>query len=294
MRLFLLATLTMIAFAANSVLTRLALALAGHGPGMGQGPDIGPAEFAVLRLASGAVMLGVLVHLRRAPLGLAAPGRIAGVLSLAVYVLGFSFAYLTLPAGLGALILFGMVQITMFAGAALGRETMPPRRWAGAALAFAGLVWLLWPTGVGAPPAAGALMMAAAGAGWGIYSLKGRGARDPQAATAANFLLATPIAFVALPFVPGPLHVSAEGAVLAILSGAVTSGLGYALWYAVLPRLAASSAAVAQLTVPLIAMAGGALFLAEPLTHRFAVSAALVIAGVLISLSRPRARARRA
>lgn len=278
MRLFLLVALTMIAFAANSVLTRLALS----------GGGIGPAEFALVRLASGALALVALVRLRQAPLGLCAPGRATGVLSLAVYMMGFSFAYLSLPAGLGALILFGAVQITMFAGAVLAREPVPAQRWLGAAVAFAGLVWLLWPEGAGAPPFVGSALMAAAGAGWGVYSLNGRGTRDPQAATAANFLLATPIALILLPMAPGPVHAGAEGLALAVTSGVVTSGLGYTLWYAVLPRIPASAAAVAQLTVPLIAMAGGALFLAERLTPRFAVSAALVLGGVGLSLIRRR------
>lgn len=273
MRLFLLVALTMIAFAANSVLTRLALATAA----------IGPTEFAVVRLGSGAAALVALVYLRGASLGLGAPGRAVGVLSLAVYMMGFSFAYLSLPAGIGALILFGAVQITMFAGALLRHEPVPARRWAGAVVAFAGLVWLLWPEGGGAPAPLGAALMAAAGAGWGVYSLNGRGGRDPQAATAANFLLATPIAVILLPMA-GPIHAGAVGLALAVVSGVVTSGLGYALWYAVLPRISASAAAVAQLTVPLIAMAGGAVVLGEALTPRFAVSAALVLGGVGLSL----------
>ncbi|MFC2970098.1 DMT family transporter [Acidimangrovimonas pyrenivorans] len=276
MRLLVLTTLTMIAFAANSVLNRLALA----------DGAIGPSAFAALRLGSGAVALAALVALRGRRLPLAESGRWAAVAALAVYVLGFSYAYLSLDAGIGALILFGAVQITMFAGAVLAREPVPPRRWAGAALAFAGLAWLFWPGGHDAPAPLGAALMAAAGVGWGLYSLRGRGASDSLAATAANFALAVPLGLAALLLVPDGAPLTAPGIGLALTSGVVTSGLGYALWYRVLPELPATIAAVAQLTVPLIAMAGGALFLGETLTLRFTGAALLVLGGIGLSLLR--------
>lgn len=278
MRLFLLTLLTMLAFAANSVLNRAAV-----GPGL-----IGPVDFAVVRLLAGAGMLGVLLVLRRAA-GRGAwagwPGRVVGALSLLVYLFGFSLAYGALDAGTGALILFGMVQITMFAGALLRREAVPGRRWVGAGMAFAGLVYLLAP---GAGPSGHlvpAALMAAAGVGWGIYSLSARGARDPLGATGWNFILAVPVALVLWAVVP---HGGAEttGIVLAVVSGAVTSGMGYALWYTVLPVLGASRGAVAQLTVPVFAVAGGMAFLGEALTLRFAVAAMLVIGGVGWALRR--------
>jgi drug/metabolite transporter (DMT)-like permease len=200
-------------------------------------------------------------------------------------MLGFSFAYLTLDAGLGALILFAGVQVTMFAGAALGGEPIPPRRWAGAGVAFAGLAWLLWPQGAGAPDPAGAALMAAAALGWGVYSLAGRGTADPLAATAANFVVALPAALVALALAADFGDATATGVGAALVSGAVTSGLGYALWYGVLPRLGASRAAVAQLTVPVIAIAGGVMFLGEAPTLRMLLAGAVVLGGVALSLA---------
>lgn len=265
MRLFLLTALVMVAFAANSVLNRMAV---------GAG-DSGAVEFALIRLAAGAVVLMALVALRGRGWRGATVGGVAG---LSVYLFGFSLAYGHLDAGTGALVLFGVVQVTMFAGAILSGEVVPGRRWAGAGLALAGLAVLVAPAGGGW---AGFAAMAAAGAGWGIYSLAGRGARDALAATAGNFALALiPAAGVALVAGVEFGAVTARGVVLAVLSGAVTSGLGYALWYAVLPALGAGRAGVAQLTVPLIAAAGGALLIGEAVGWRFALAALLVLGGV--------------
>lgn len=271
LRLFLLTALVMTAFAANSVLNRMAV-----GPGL-----IDPFAFATVRVAAGAAVLAALAALRGG-WRIAGPGRAPGVIGLSLYLVGFSAAYLALDAGTGALILFGTVQVTMFAGAIVAREVVPPRRWAGAALAGAGLATLLVP-GIGAvPPAGAAAAMVAAGLGWGIYSLAGRGAGDPLGATAANFLLSVPVVAGLMVLLPGAGLAAATGAGLglAALSGAVTSGLGYALWYTVLPALGAARGAVAQLTVPVIAAAGGAALLAEPLGLRFALAAALVLGGV--------------
>ncbi len=277
MRLFLLTALTMIAFAANSVLNRMALA---------QG-TIDAASFGTIRLIAGAAMLGALCMILRGELRLRGPARAAGVLSLLLYMYGFSAAYDALDAGLGALILFGVVQITMFAGSLIARDALPPRRWIGAALAFSGLVWLLWP---GAGPQVSVvhgLFMAGAGIGWGVYSLAGRRSTDALQGTAANFILAAPLGVLiglALPVGDGGTIIGTEGIALAILSGAVTSGLGYALWYHVLPGLASSVAAVAQLTVPVIAMAGGMIFLGEALSLQFVLASVLVLGGVAISV----------
>ena len=277
MRLFFLTALTMTAFAANSVLNRMALA----------GGTIDAVTFGSVRLLAGAVMLGALCVLLRGGIRLRGPGRLAGVLSLLVYIYGFSGAYRGLDAGLGALILFGVVQITMFAGGIIAGETMPVRRWLGAGLAIGGLAWLLWP---GAGPQVSVLhgfLMAAAGVGWGIYSLTGRRVGDALMATAANFIWAVPLGValgLVLPAGPQGMIVGADGVVLAILSGAVTSGLGYALWYMVLPRLPASVAAVAQLTVPVIAMGGGMVFLAESLSLQFIAASVVVLGGVAISV----------
>lgn len=270
MRLFLLTALTMLAFAANSVLNRWAV-----GPG-----HIGAVEFAVIRLVSGAAMLAALVLWQRG--GLAWPGkrgRVAGVLGLSAYLTGFSLAYRGLDAGTGALVLFGTVQVTMFAGALLSREAVPVRRWLGAGLALGGLSLIAAPGAVALLPL---LLMAAAGVGWGVYSLAGRGAVDPLAATAWNFLLSVPLV-LPLGLLAGPVAPDGAGIALAVISGAVTSGLGYALWYAVLPQLGAARAAVAQLTVPMIAALGGAVLLAEAPGLRFWGAAALVLGGVALA-----------
>ncbi|MDU8909663.1 DMT family transporter [Aestuariicoccus sp. MJ-SS9] len=274
MRLFLLTALTMVAFAANSILNRMALA--------GGGMDA--LVFGAVRLVAGAAMLAALVVIARGGLRLGGPARVAGVGGLLAYIFAFSWAYLRLDAGVGALILFGVVQITMFAGGLLGGERPPVLRWLGAALAFGGLVWLLWPRAGVQISVPHGLAMAIAGVGWGVYSLAGRRASDPLMATAANFVFAAPVGLVlGLALMPGAAW-DAAGLALAVLSGAVTSGLGYALWYSVLPKLAASSAAVAQLTVPVIAMAGGMLFLSEALTLDFVLAAVLVLGGVGLSV----------
>jgi drug/metabolite transporter (DMT)-like permease len=277
MRLLLLTALVMVAFAANSVLNRLALA----------DGQIGPLVFAFYRVGSGAAVLALLVLVRDRRFSLAGPYRAAGVLSLTLYMVAFSTAYVALDAGVGALILFGGVQVTMFAGAVLAREPVPALRWAGAGLAFAGLVWLLWPDGAVRVPVLHALIMVAAALGWGIYSLAGRKSGEPLRATAANFVLAVPICWLVLalaPVSPDAVPPTARGIGLAVVSGVVTSALGYALWYTVLPKLQASVAAVAQLTVPVIAMAGGMVVLGEVLTPGFLVASALVLGGVGLSV----------
>lgn len=281
MRLFFLTALTMAAFAANSVLNRLAVA----------GGEIAPLPFAMVRLLAGAAMLGALILGRRGLRGGALwPGdaarRVAGAVTLLLYLFGFSLAYRALDAGVGALILFGTVQVTMFAGALLRGEPVPGRRWAGAGLAFGGLAWLFAPGGGAAVSLSHAGLMGLAGLGWGLYSLAARGARDPLAATAWNFLLALPVGLSVGAMLAGEgtgAGATAAGIGLAVLSGAVTSGLGYALWYAILPGLGAARAAVAQLTVPVIATAGGLMFLGEPVTARLAVAALLVLGGVALA-----------
>jgi len=281
MRLMLLTTIAMIAFAANSVLNRLAV-----GGGM-----IGAIDFALLRLAAGAMMLVALVMLRyRWRGGVLWPGgagRLVGVAGLLLYLFGFSLAYLQLDAGVGALILFGVVQITMFAGALWSREPVPLRRWLGAGLAFGGMVLLVAPGGARADLWHGGVM-ALAGFGWGIYSLAGRSKGDALAATAANFALALPVAAVLVWLLPGSgVAASASGLGLAVISGAVTSGVGYALWYALVPQLGAARAAVAQLTAPVLAALMGLVALGEGISLRFVAAAALVLGGVaLASLTR--------
>ncbi|MEL6736197.1 MAG: DMT family transporter [Pseudomonadota bacterium] len=270
LRLSLLLTLTMAAFAANSLLNRAALVDVG----------MGPASFAAVRLFSGAVVLAALVAWRGG--GWGRPNWMQAV-SLAVYALGFSFASVALDAGLGALLLFGGVQVTMFAGSAVLGEAIPMRRWLGAVIAFLGLVWLLWPQGASAPAVGPSILMLAAALGWGVYSLIGRGVPDPLGATAWAFLLAAPFGGLAFAVLPDAITVS--GVALACVSGGITSALGYALWYHLLPSLGAARAAIAQLTVPLIAIAGGVLLLGELVTLRMVVAGVLVIAGVWLGLS---------
>ena len=283
MRVALLTGLTMLAFAANSILNRMALA----------GGDIDALGFVVLRLLSGAAMLLLLTAAQRRPLPLFRVDRIVGALSLCLYLLGFSIAYLRLDAGLGALILFWSVQITMFAGAILGGEPVPPARWLGAAVAMGGLGWLVWPVGAVAVPVLGSGFMAAAGVGWGIYSLAGRRAGDPLAATAANFLWAVPVCLIfplALPVQMEPVEITPRGIVLACLSGAVTSGLGYALWYSLLPQLRATVAGLVQLSAPVIAIVGGVVLLGEALSLRLLLAAGIVLGGIAIGVLAPQRR----
>lgn len=273
MRLFFLVALTMCAFAANSVLTRVGVAHFG----------MEPVGFAVWRVAAGALTLAALVKVRGgAPMaGLLARWR--GALALAVYMLGFSWAYLTLGAGLGALILFGALQIMMFGWAVWRGQVIPQMRWIGAIFAMIGLVVLLWPTESFAVPFGGTLLMIIATIGWAAYTILGQGARDPLAATAGNFLLCLPLVLLAMLLNGASGSVSLGGIGAAIVAGAVTSGLGYALWYRVLPQLPTTMAAVAQLSVPVIAVIGGVIFLDEPLTLRMTIAGALVLGGIALS-----------
>lgn len=272
--MFLIA-LTMCAFAANSVLNRLGVARFGTDP----------MTFAAIRVTAGAATLVALVWLRGhtlPPLWIWA--RAGGAISLAIYLIGFSLAYATLDTGLGALILFGGVQLTMFAWSLASGTVIPARRSIGAGVALTGLAVLVWPTGAVRADLTGATLMAAAAFGWGCYSMLGARVSDPLGATAANFLLALPLlALAALWHFTLP---SVTGVALAIVSGAVTSGLGYALWYRVLASIDTSIAAVAQLSVPIIAALGGVVVLGEDFTWRFAIATALVLGGILISLRR--------
>lgn len=272
MRLFILTAIAMIAFAANSVLTRVALLDGATDPLM----------FAAIRVMAGVVVLWVLIARRGTRVQVISRATLIGAVSLALYMLGFSLAYRTLDAGLGALILFGGVQVTMFAGAIIGGASVPLLRWIGAAVALAGLCVLFWPSGGTAINFWGGAWMVAAALGWGIYSLNGRAATDPLGATAANFLFALP--FVAVPLVWQSAGATGYGVILAGISGGITSGMGYALWYEVMPTLGATRAAVAQLSVPIIAIAAGVLLLAEPVTARLGLAGVLVIGGIAISL----------
>lgn len=274
MRLFALVALTMFAFAANSLLNRIGVAQ--------QGMD--PMDFATVRTGAGAAMLWLLVLMRKAPSpAVLSIGRFAGAAALTVYMIGFSWAYITLNAGLGALILFGVLQIVIFGWAVIEGRYIPLLQWIGALIALLGLCVLLWPTGDQPVPLGGAISMTIAGAAWAAYTLLGRAERDPLGATASNFLLCLPLVAVAMVWT-GIGDMPFSGVITAIIAGAITSGLGYALWYRALPSLPTTVAGIAQLSVPVIAVAAGVAFLNEPLTLRLLLAGGLVLGGIGVSL----------
>lgn len=273
MQLAFLTSLTMIAFAANSVFARLALA----------DGAIDPASYSLLRLASGALMLGLLVFRSGIVSAVTRHGSLPSAVALFVYAAGFSYAYLALDTGTGALILFACVQATMIGWSVLNGDRPSLMEWTGLIIAFAAFVGLVSP-GVTAPDPLGTVLMVAAGIAWGVYSLRGKGLEDPLMSTAGNFILSVPMAIVLLTISLGNLTITTLGAVMAILSGAITSALGYALWYRCLRQLTATRAAVVQLTVPAIATLGGIAFSAEVLTWRLAIFSVLILGGVAITI----------
>jgi drug/metabolite transporter (DMT)-like permease len=268
MRLWLLVAAAMLAFAGNSVLCRLALRDGG----------IDAASFTTLRLVSGAVVLWLIVRLRD---GARAGGDMWSAFALFAYAAGFSFAYVTLPTGTGALLLFGAVQATMIGRGLLAGERLSPLQWCGLALALGGLTGLLLP-GVSAPPVSGALLMVVAGIAWGAYSLRGRGAGDAIAKTAGNFLRAVPFALVLSAVMLRDARVDAAGIACAVASGALTSGIGYAIWYTALPHLRAASAATVQLSVPALAAIVGIVLLGELPTWRLALATLAILGGIAL------------
>ena len=259
----------MLAFAANSLLCRMAL----------QRTGIDPASFTAVRLVAGAAVLALLVGPRkRAP---ERAGSWVSALALFVYAAAFSFAYASLPAGTGALLLFGAVQVTMIGRGLWRGERLGPRQQLGLLVALAGLVVLVWP-GLAAPPLGGALLMIGAGIAWGVYSLRGAGSADPLRATASNFLRAVPMSLALSGFMIRRATPDAVGLACAVASGALASGLGYAVWYTVLRQLRSTSAATVQLSVPVIAALGGVLWLGEPLSMRLILASAAVLGGVAV------------
>jgi drug/metabolite transporter (DMT)-like permease len=269
----------LVAFAANSLLCRWAL---------GQ-HHIDAASFSTVRVIAGAVTLGVILMSRnRGALPRLAPDW-RSVAALCVYMLGFSFAYLSLTAGTGALILFGCVQLTMFIVSLRGGESFAPLSWGGLALAFAGLIYLVSP-GLSAPDPLGAVLMGAAGVAWGFYSLLGRGAKDPLIATATNFAFSVPVVVGMSIVALAQIHLSQTGLVLAVGSGAIASGCGYVIWYAALRGLSGTRAAVVQLAVPVVAAIAGVVFLGEHVTTRLVIASAATLGGVAIVLAQRAAR----
>lgn len=265
----LLTLLALIALSGNSVLARLALA----------GSDLDAAGFTAIRLLSGALCLALIIGLRRSPSTQRIRGSWSSALALFVYALTFSYAYLSLATGTGALILFGFVQLTMILIGWLTGQRLSIQEGLGMLLAFAGLTYLMLPR-TGTPSLTGFVLMAIAGIAWGIYTLRGRGSQDAVADTAWNFIRTVPMTAALLLATLSALQWDTYGALMAMLSGALTSGLGYALWYTVLRSLTMTQAAVLQLSVPLLAAFGGILFAAEPITQTFMIASALILGGI--------------
>lgn len=273
-RLMLLTALALFAFAGNSLLCRAAL----------QHTPIDAASFTTIRLISGALTLWLLVQLTRR--GVTGRGSWPSALALFAYAAAFSFAYVSLPAGTGALLLFGAVQTGMIGWGLVKGERFKVLQWTGLVLALAGLVGLLLP-GLSAPPLGAALLMITAGLAWAVYSLRGMGAGDALRVTAGNFVRTVPVALVMSLLFMGSAQVDTAGVLYAVASGAITSGIGYAIWYTALPHLKATSAATLQLSVPVIAAVGGILWLGEPLTLRLLLASLAILGGIALVIRRP-------
>ncbi len=273
LRIGILSVTALMAFASNSIICRFAL----------RDGAIDASSFSVIRLLSGAVALWVILVLsgyRKKP---EYDGSWTSAAMLFLYAFAFSFAYIELNAGIGALILFGAVQITMIFTGTIKGERPHPLQWGGLILALGGLVYLVSP-GLTSPPINSSLLMAAAGIAWGVYSLRGRGNKHPVAVTTDNFIRTIPFVFIAgLIFFP-QLHLTTSGFVWAVISGALTSGIGYIIWYAALRGLTSIRAAIIQLSVPVIAAFGGVMLLSESITFRLILSAILTLGGVAVAI----------
>jgi drug/metabolite transporter (DMT)-like permease len=269
MRIFVVTFLAMLAFAGNSLLCRMAL----------RHTSLDAASFTTIRLISGALALWMVVQAtRRSHTG---DGNWLSATALFVYASAFSFAYTTLPAATGALLLFGAVQATMIGVGIWNGERLRGAQIVGVAFAIAGLLALLMP-GLSAPPLRGSILMLTAGVSWGTYSVRGRGAGDPTRVTAGNFLRAVPIAIALNLLMRDSTSLDGAGMCYAVLSGALTSGLGYAIWYTALPALRTMSAATVQLSVPALAALGGVLMLGEDLTLRLVGASVAIIGGIAL------------
>jgi drug/metabolite transporter (DMT)-like permease len=268
-RIIALTSLAMIAFAANSLLCRAAL----------KHTSIDAASFTTIRLTSGALMLWLLARARRGTH--TGGGNWLSAFALFAYAAGFSFAYVSLPVAPGALLLFGAVQATMIGHGVWAGERLLRLQLVGLLLAFGGLVGLLLP-GLSAPPLYGSVLMLGAGVAWGVYSLRGKGAADPTKVTAGNFLRAVPIAAALCVLMLNGTSLDNAGFWYAVSSGALASGIGYAIWYAALPALKATNAATVQLSVPVIAALGGIVFLGEPMTLRLVLASVAILGGIAL------------
>jgi drug/metabolite transporter (DMT)-like permease len=270
-----LTSLAMIAFAGNSLLCRAAL----------KHTAIDPATFTSIRMLSGAIALWLIVSLRSG--SRLQRGNWLSALALFAYAAAFSFAYVDLSAGMGALLLFGAVQATMILFGLWKGERLSGWQGIGLAAALGGLVALVLP-GLSAPPVSSAVLMVGAGVAWGVYSLRGKGAGDPLATTAGNFLRAVPFAAGLSLLLLSLARADVQGVMYAIASGALTSGVGYAIWYAALRGLTATGAATVQLSVPVIAAIGGVMLLSEPITLRLLGASAAILGGIALVTARPK------
>jgi drug/metabolite transporter (DMT)-like permease len=271
MRVVILTLLAMVAFASNSLLCRLAL----------RQTTIDAASFTLIRLLSGVIALWLIVITRKP--GRPTAGNWTSALALFAYAAAFSFAYISLSVGTGALLLFGMVQATMIFWGLRKGERLNARQWFGLAIALGGLVALVFP-GLSAPPIGGALLMTGAGIAWGIYSLRGKGAGDPTSVTAGNFWRSVVFAAVLSMALLRWTNLDPAGIRYAIVSGAIASGVGYVIWYSALPGLKATTAATVQLSVPALAAVGGILFLSESITLRLLLASLLILGGIGLAI----------
>jgi drug/metabolite transporter (DMT)-like permease len=299
-RVFILTLLAMIAFASNSLLCRAAL----------KESSLDPATFTFVRIFSGAAALWLIMKVRRRMIAdtMASPsaeglfsselimrrspfryGNWISAVALFAYAAGFSFAYISLSAGTGALLLFGAVQATMILWGLHEGERLNTIQIVGFIVAITGLVMLLFP-GLSAPPLAGSILMLGAGIAWGVYSLRGRGERNPASVTTGNFVRAVPFAAAVSIIFISRAHLDTAGIIYAITSGAITSGLGYVIWYSALPGLEAARAATVQLSVPVLAATGGILLLGEPITTRYILASAAVLGGIALVVVTPHSK----
>jgi drug/metabolite transporter (DMT)-like permease len=269
-RIFLLTLIAMIAFASNSLLCRAALKQA----------SIDAGSFTFVRIFSGALALWVVLKTRRR-VNWTAAGNWSSALALYMYAAAFSFAYISLSAGTGALLLFGAVQATMIFWGLHKGERLRAIQSFGLIAAISGLVVLVFP-GLSAPPLIGSILMVAAGIAWGIFSLHGKGEKNPASATAGNFLRAVPFALAVSALTIPWMRLDSLGLIYAVISGAITSGLGYVIWYSALSGLKSTSAATVQLSVPILAATGGILLLGEPITLRYVFASIAVLGGIAL------------
>lgn len=264
-----LTSLALLAFASNSLLCRFAL----------KHTNLDAASFTTIRLISGASILALLTRMRGGPR--VGGGSWRSALALFGYAAGFSYAYVSLSAATGALLLFTAVQATMIGYGIWSGERLSGFQVVGLALALSGLIGLLSP-GLSAPSVQGCILMLGAGVAWGIYSLRGRGAGDPLGVTSGNFVRAVPIAVVLSVVLSKHQSLDAAGVQYAVASGALASGIGYAIWYTALPALRATHAATLQLSVPVLAALGGIAFLAEPMTLRLGLASVAILGGIAL------------